>query len=158
MEYMLQPGFFGTRAPLFVDIMTLLLAILPFLVAGAIHMAKLKKYGLHMALNVVLFFVALFVIGYFEYGVHLAGAYDAGDDGSTSFPRYLIGVLVLHLVIAMITLGMWANILYNASKHFQNGLPGPRSKRHRRAGIRTFIGITLTALTGIWLYLILFVF
>jgi len=158
MEYMLQPGFFGTRAPLFVDIMTLLMAILPFLLAGAIHMAKLKKYGLHMALNIALFFVALFVIGYFEYGVVLAGAYDTGHNGSTSFPRYLIAILVLHLVIAMITLAMWANILYNASKHFQNGLPGPRSKRHRKAGLRVFVGVILTALTGIWIYLLLFVY
>ena len=151
MEYMFQPGFLGTKAPLFMDIVILLLAALPLMSAGAIYLARLKKYGLHMALNIVLFFVMVLVVGYFEYGVLLAGAYSA--QGSLG---QIIWILGIHIVIAMVTIALWANVLYNASKHFENGLPGPRSKRHRRAGLRVFAGIVLTALLGIWIYLLLY--
>ncbi len=155
---MFQPGFFGTRAPLFMDMVTLIVALLPLLVAGAIHMARLKRYGVHAALNTVIFLTTLIVIGYFEYGVRLAGGYSSLSQGSEVPDRYLIAVLAFHIIVAVTTLAMWANMLYNASKHYENGLPGPHSRRHKRAGIRTFIGIVLTSLTGIWIYLLLFVF
>jgi putative membrane protein len=73
---------------------------------------------------------------------------------------YLLAVLVLHIVISVITLGMWASTLVSARRSSARGglLPGPDSESHKRAGIRTFIGIALTSLTGIWLYLLLFVF
>ena len=44
LGYMFESGFFGTRAPFFMDIVTLIVALLPFLVAVAISFARNKYY------------------------------------------------------------------------------------------------------------------
>ncbi|MDQ7067856.1 MAG: hypothetical protein Q9M40_07695 [Sulfurimonas sp.] len=40
MNYMFESGFLGTKAPFFMDFVTLLVALLPVLVYGAILLAK----------------------------------------------------------------------------------------------------------------------
>ncbi|AKF25588.1 membrane protein [Sulfurovum lithotrophicum] len=160
MEYMFQPGFLGTRAPFFMDFVTLIVAFLPLLVGIAISFARHQKYTLHSTVQITIFIISVIVVGYFEYGVRLGGGYEAFVKGTHVSHNYLLFVLVLHIVISVITLGVWAGTLVHARKSYARGglLPGPDSTSHKKAGIRSFIGIGLTALTGIWLYLLLFVF
>jgi len=160
MDYMFQPGFLGTRAPFFMDFVTLIVAFLPLLVGIAISLARHHKYDLHKTVQTGIFIVSVIVVGYFEYGVRLGGGYEAFVKDTHVSHNYLLFVLVLHIVISLVTLGLWAGTLYQARKSYARGglLPGPDSLPHKKAGIRTFIGIVLTALTGIWLYLLLFVF
>ena len=54
LELMNLPGFFGTRAPLFMDIVSLIVAFLPFIMLGVIFLAKIKKYKLHALLQSIL--------------------------------------------------------------------------------------------------------
>jgi len=157
---MFEPGFLGTRAPFFMDFVTLIVASLPLLVGIAISFARHHKYTLHSTAQTLIFIVSIIVVGYFEYGVRLGGGYEAFVQGTHVSHNYLLAVLVLHIFISVITLGVWASTLVSARKSSARGglLPGPDSASHKRAGIRTFIGIALTSLTGIWLYLLLFVF
>ena len=46
MDYMFQPGFLGTKAPFFMDFVTIIVAALPLLVAIAIYFAK-KETGVN---------------------------------------------------------------------------------------------------------------
>ena len=55
MEYMFHEGFLGTRAPMFMDMVTLIVALLPFLVGSAIYFAKIRKYKVHAFLQIFIF-------------------------------------------------------------------------------------------------------
>ncbi len=160
MSSMFVTGFLGTKAPLFMDIVTLIVAFLPLLIGLAISFARQKNYRLHHVTHTVLFIVSLLVIGYFEYGVRLGGGYEAFVQHTQVSHDYLFIVLMIHIFISVVTMGVWASTLLNAYKSYQRGgiLPGVDSSIHKKAGLRAFIGITLTSLTGIWVYLLLFVF
>ena len=59
MEYMFQPGFLGTRAPFFMDFVTIIVTLLPLLVGFAILLAKKKMFKLHIASQLFLGYRAL---------------------------------------------------------------------------------------------------
>jgi len=155
---MFEAGFLGTRAPLFMDMVTVIVALLPFLVLGAISLAKQKLYHLHAQVQIILFIVSVMVVAYFEYGVRSVGGFDAFMQESSTPHGYAFWVLIFHIAIAVITLGVWINTLIRAKRDRRlNTLPGMYSQSHKKAGIRTFIGILLTSVTGIWVYYLLFV-
>ncbi len=158
MEMMFQAGFLGTRAPFFMDLVTLIVSLLPLLVGLAISFARKGNYSLHGTVQTLIFVISVLVVGYFEYGVRLGGGYEAFVKDTQVSHDYLFIVLVIHIIISILTLGIWTSTLFKARKDYERGLPGPYSRSHKRAGLRTFTGIVLTSLTGIWVYLLLFVF
>lgn len=151
MEYMFESGFLGTRAPFFMDFVTLIVAILPFLMMGAISFAKMKKYKVHQIAQYVLFVVSVIVVTYFEMGVRFGGGFNSFIEGSSVGHNYAVIVLVFHIFIAVGTLFVWILALTRAKKYL-------REKKHIKMGKMTFIGIVLTSLTGIWVYMLLFVY
>jgi putative membrane protein len=157
---MFEAGFLGTRAPFFMDLVTLIVALLPFLVGLAISFARKQQYELHGMVQTLIFIVSVIVVGYFEFGVRLGGGYEAFVKNTHVSHNYLLIVLIVHIVISVITLGIWASTLFHARKEHKRGglLPGSYALVHKKAGLRTFAGIVLTSLTGIWIYLLLFVF
>ena len=89
----------------------------------------------------------------------MGGGYEAFVKNTHVSHDYLFVVLMIHIVISVLTLGIWISTIFRArSDSSQGGLPGNYSASHKKSGIRTFIGIVLTSLTGIWVYLLLFVF
>lgn len=159
MNYMFEVGFLGTRAPLFMDVVTLIVALLPLLVWGAVMLTKAGKYKLHGTLQVALFWISLIVVVYFEYGVRSVGGFDAFMEGSHTPHAYALWVLIGHIIIATLTLGFWISTLLRAKRDYRMSvLPGMYSSDHKRSGIRTFVGIVLTSLTGLWVYYLLFVY
>jgi len=159
MDFIFQPGFLGTRAPLFMDIVSVIVALLPFLIFGAIRLAQIKKYRAHEIVQKFLFVVTVIVVAFFEYGVRVAGGYKNLMEGSSVPHDYFIYVLIFHIIIAVVTLILWTITLYYARRNRkQSTLPGLYSKSHKKDGKRTFIGIILTMLTGGWVYALLFVF
>jgi len=160
MNYMFEAGFLGTRAPFFMDFVTLIVALLPLLVGIAISFARKQKYELHGIVQILIFVTSILVVGYFEYGIRLGGGYEAFVQNTHVSHDYLFVVLMIHIVISVITLGVWASTIFHARKESKRGgiLPGSHSLSHKKAGLRTFVGIVLTSLTGIWIYLLLFVF
>ncbi len=160
MDYMFQAGFLGTRAPFFMDFVTLIVALLPLLVGIAISFARNQKYEWHAILQTLIFVISVIVVGYFEYGVRLGGGYETFVQNTDVSHNYLFVVLMVHIVISVITLGVWASTLFHARRESKRGgvLPGSHSLAHKKAGLRTLVGIVLTSLTGIWVYLLLFVF
>ncbi len=159
MDYMFQAGFLGTRAPFFMDFVTLIVAFLPLLLFIAIGMAKRKTYKLHAFTQTVIFIVSFIVVGYFEYGVRLGGGFNNFMEGSHASHDYALWVLIIHIIIATISLIVWVRTLLLAYKANMRGeLVGSFSASHKKAGFYTFIAICLTAFTGIWVYLLLFVY
>ena len=159
MDYMFQEGFLGTRAPFFMDFVTIIVAFLPLLVLLAIGMAKKKSYKLHGFTQTLIFIVSVIVVGYFEYGVRLGGGFNSFMEESHTAHDYALWVLIIHIIIAILSMFFWTKTLIQAHKSTKNHkLPGSFSVSHKKAGIYTFIGIFLTGFTGIWVYLLLFVY
>ena len=63
---MFQPGFLGTKAPFFMDFVTLIVAFLPLLVGIAISFARSRKYKLHSTVQILIFIISVLVVSYFE--------------------------------------------------------------------------------------------
>ena len=158
MDYMFQAGFLGTRAPFFMDFVMIMVALLPLLVALAISFAKKKNYNLHALVQQIIFVVAVIVVGYFEYGVRAGGGYEGFVKGSSVSHTYAFYVLIFHIIVAIIGFIVWTHTLVTARKDSKNNaLPGLSSEEHKKAGKRAFMWIIATAITGIWVYILLFV-
>ena len=159
MDYMFQSGFLGTRAPFFMDFVTIMVALLPILVLGAIAMAKAKSYKAHAFTQSLIFVISVIVVGYFEYGIRLGGGFDAFMKDSNTSHSYALWVLIIHIIIAVVSLIVWVKTLIKARKDSKNSkLPGQFSSSHKKEGIYTFIGIFLTGFTGLWVYVLLFIY
>ena len=159
MDFMFQSGFLGTRAPLFMDIVSVIVFLLPFLIFGAILLAKKKNYSAHESVQKLLFVVSVIVVGFFELGVRMEGGYKSLMEGSSVSHDYLLYVLIFHIIISVVTLILWVKTLYMAKQYKKEStLPGSYAQTHKKDGQRTFIGIILTMLTGAWVYALLFVY
>lgn len=151
MEYMFHNGFLGTRAPFFMDLVTLIVALLPLLVAGAIYLARIKKYKYHAFMQIFIFAFSVIVLSYFEYGVRLGGGYKYFIEGTTASHDYVFVVLMLHIAISVITLIIWITNFVMIKKLLA-------TSAHKKVGIYTFAGVVFTSLTGIWVYMLLFIY
>lgn len=159
MDYMFEAGFLGTRAPFFMDFVMIMVILLPILTLAAIAMAKAKSYKLHALSQSIIFVISVIVVSYFEYGVRVAGGFTAFMEESNTAYNYAFYVLIFHIAIAVISLIIWVKTIWSARKAVKNNtLPGSASLAHKKAGQITFIGIFLTAFTGIWVYILLFVY
>jgi putative membrane protein len=157
MDYMFQAGFLGTRAPFFMDFVVIIVALLPILVAIAISFAKKHNYASHALVHKIIFGVAVIVVGYFEYGVRAGGGYEGFIEGSSVSHAYAFYVLIFHIIVATIGFGIWIYTIWSARKDRQsNTLPGLYSASHIKAGRRAFVWIVATAITGVWVYVLLF--
>jgi len=157
MDYMFQPGFLGTRAPFFMDFVMIIVALLPMLVALAISFARKKNYTAHATTQTILFVVSVIVVSYFEYGVRAGGGYEGFVKDSSVSHTYSLYVLIFHIVVAVIGFVVWTHTLITARKDSKNKtLPGLYSAAHKKAGKRAFLWIVLTAITGVWVYVLLF--
>ena len=150
-HYMFQAGFFGTRAPLFMDMVTLIVALLPILVYGAIAFARSKMYKTHAYTQILIFLFTVIVLIYFETGVRIGGGFNAFMDGSGVSHNYAFFVLIFHIAVSVMALIIWFATLFRANKWLKLGI-------HKKLGQISYVGIVMTSLTGIWVYLILFVY
>ncbi|MCF6340201.1 MAG: DUF420 domain-containing protein [Sulfurimonas sp.] len=151
LDYMFTPGFFGTRAPFFMDFVTFVVALLPLLVAVAISFAHNKYYKTHSYFQIFIFVFSVIVLSYFEFGIKLGGGFDSFMKESSVSHDYAFVVLIMHIVISVITLIIWATVIFNSKKQVQLA-------RHRKIGLITFIGVALTSFSGIWVYFLMFVY
>ena len=159
MDYMFQDGFLGTRAPFFMDFVMIIVALLPLLVMGAISIAKVKAYRLHAMVQNIIFVISFIVVGYFEYGVRAGGGFESFMQESHTSHSYFIYVLIFHIAVAVISLVIWVRTLWlSRGATNNNNLPGNYSQIHKRAGQLTFFAIFMTAFTGMWVYILLFVY
>ncbi len=154
---MFKPGFLGTRAPFFMDSVTLIVALLPFLVAIATLFAHRASYKMHALLQTIIFLFSLLVVGYFEYGVRLGRGFSHFAPSSNLSPTLLKSLLIVHITIATLTLLFWGWIVFfSLIQYKKKRLPGLGFAKHKTWGKRVFFGITLTTISGIALYLTLF--
>jgi putative membrane protein len=159
MDYMFQTGFLGTKAPFFMDMVTLIVAVLPLLVYGGMLLARNKLYKLHAYVQNIIYVVSVVVVGYFEYGARVSGGFDIFMKESDISYSYALVVLIVHIIIATMTLLHWSKIIIMGNLEYKKEiLPGKASKAHKQLAVKTFTGIIFTSFSGIWVYLLMFVY
>jgi putative membrane protein len=151
MDFMYGAGFFGTRSPMFMDIVSLIVTFLPFLMLGIIALAKMKNYKLHALFQGILYVISVLVVTFFEIGVRVVGGFSKFMEESGVEHNYAVIVLLFHIAVSVMTLIIWTTTLFMAKKQLQLG-------KHKRAGWLTFTGVLMTSLTGAWVYMLMFVY
>lgn len=141
------------------DLTTLIVTFLPLFISIAIILVRKKKFRLHKIVQIILFFLSITIIGYFEYDIRIVGGFESFMKESQVSHNYVFWVLIIHIVIATLTIFIWSYVIINSWIQSKAGkLPKNHSLKHRVRGIVTLAGIALTSLTGIWVYSLLFVY
>ncbi|MEA3498690.1 MAG: DUF420 domain-containing protein [Campylobacterota bacterium] len=153
---MFSTGFLGTAAPFYMDFATLYFATLPILLGIGIHYAVKKEYEKHYKIQLGTFIITLIVVVIFEIGVRVSGGFLAFMEESNANYAFMVVFLVIHILIALISVVFWSALIYGAVKrHKIEGVSLPSS--HKRIGKYVFAGLTVTAIMGVMIYYFLFV-
>jgi len=152
---MFETGFLGTRALWFMDVVTLWFALLPFLMAAAIVLAKRKRYVAHQWAQTALFALTLVMVVLFEVGVRFSGGFAAYAEQSGMAFGELVTLLAVHILIAVVSVALWAWLLIDALRGFRRS--GEVASSHKNYGQAVFAGMSVTSFLGVMIYWLLFI-
>ncbi len=154
---MFEVGFLGTRSPLFMDILTLYFALVPFLVGSSIYFAVKRKLLWHIYSQNVIFMMTLVMVVFFEIGVRVDGGFNAYmQESSFSYEAVLV-YLLIHILFAVVTMIAWGITIYSSYKAFRTeGIHTSYFKKHRKRARWVFLAIVLNSILGVSMYPILF--
>ncbi len=152
---MFESGFFGTNAPMYMDIITLYFTMLPFLMGSAIYMAIKRRYKLHKMMNLSIYIVTLLVVVLFEVGVRFSGGFEVFMKHSNADYTYMIIFLLVHIIVAIISVVLYSIIIYNAVRDMNKE---SEYISHKRLGVIVYIGMSITSIMGALIYYYLFVY
>ena len=151
-------GFLGTKALLFMDVVTIYFALLPFLLVYSISYAVKKEYKKHFISQSIILVLTLVLVLVFEIGVRLTGGFiEYAKESSVSYDFLLI-FLIIHIVIAILAVAGWLYLFVSSYKEYkQNGYTNFVNTKHRKIAKAIFASLTLTSIMGVSIYVFLFV-
>lgn len=154
---MFSQGFLQTNAPFYMDLVTLYFAMLPFLLLGGIVLAVQKKLELHYRFQLSSFVLTLLMVVVFEVGVRISGGFSEYIKTANVNETFMFLFLVVHILIALVSVVAWSILIYSAVKEFKLGAK-PFVKSHKKLGMLVYIGMSITSLMGVMIYYFLFVY
>lgn len=155
---MFEAGFLGTRAPFFMDMVTIYFALLPFLVAFSIYMAITKRYALHFRFQMSTFILTMVMVVIFEIGVRVDGGFNAYMQESSLSYNAVFVYLIIHILFALLTVVAWGITIYSSYKAFrEEGIASSYFKEHKKRARWVFLAIIITSIMGTSMYPILFI-
>jgi len=152
---LLEKGFLFTKAPLFLDIATVYFFILPFLLFFSIRYAIKGNYKKHINSQIVIFIVSMVMIVFFEVGMRMEGGFFVLMDQSTFRYTPLLIFLLVHIIIATMTIVSWVYLIFTSYVSYKKGT---LIAHHAKLARYTVGGICITSTMGIMIYLAIFVF
>ena len=153
---MLTTGFLGTRADVFVDIAMVFFAGAPFLMTQALRLAAQRRFHAHRRLQVGVLLLAIVAVLLLEGSIRFGHAVDAFTVSTYYGTATMAGLFAVHLALAGPTFVGWTVLALLSWRRFPRVLPGSFSPRHRFWGWLTFVGLWLTCVTGVGLYVLSF--
>ena len=151
-----KAGFLGTKALMYMDIVTLYFAVLPLLLGGSIYLAIRGNYQRHYQSQLLLLTMTVIMVLIFETGVRLSGGFALYAPQSTWSYDFLLIFLMIHILIALLAVGGWIYLIVSSYKlYINNTLTNHR--KHRRMGRWIYTALTITSIMGCSIYLFLFV-
>jgi len=155
---MFEAGFLGTRAPFFMDVITIFFALMPFLVAASIYLAVKKRYVLHFQSQMAIFIMTMVMVVIFEIGVRVDGGFNAYMQESSLPYGGVLVYLVIHILIALLMVVGWGITIYSSYKAFrEEGISSTYFKEHKKRARWVFLAIIITSIMGTSMYPILFI-
>ncbi len=155
---MFETGFLGTRAPFFMDLVTIFFAILPFLVASSVYLAVKKQYALHFQSQVFIFVLSMVMVVLFEAGVRVDGGFNAYMQGSSLSYNGVLSYLIVHILFALLTMVAWGITIYSSYKAFrEEGVSSSYFIEHKKRARWVFLAIIINSIIGTLMYPILFI-
>ena len=153
-----QAGFLGTKALLFMDVVTIYFALLPFLLAYSIFYAVKKQYKKHFISQTIILILTLLLVIVFEIGVRISGGFIEYAKHSHISYDFLVVFLIVHIVIAIAAVAGWLYLYVNSYKMYkQDGFKSFSNTKHKKIGKAIFASLTLTSIMGVSIYIFLFV-
>ena len=150
-----EPGFLGTKALMYMDIVTLYFAILPFLLGLSIYQAIRGNHKLHYQSQFIILSITLVMVIIFEIGVRVTGGFVEYAKKSPISYDFLLLFLVVHIFIAIMAVGGWIYLIISSYKSYRDGTL-ENSAKHRKMGRWIFVALTITSIMGCSIYLFLF--
>lgn len=151
-------GFLGTKALLFMDVVTIFFVLLPFLLAYSIKLAINKKYKLHFISQTIILAIGLVMVLVFEIGVRLTGGFIEYAKHSSLSYDFLLIFLIVHIVIAIFTVAGWLYLYISSYKLYKkSGFKEFSNSKHKKIGKAIFASMTLTSVMGVSIYIFLFI-
>ncbi len=157
----MPPGFLGTDADILMDVVVCSLAVVLPLLLLSWRWVRARRYVRHRNMMVGLGSTLAVVVTLFEIDVRLAGgAFGLAKNSSLAGTTLMSASIWVHLAIAAFTAILWLCLILLSLRRFPKP-PQPTegfSAKHRFWGRIAMVAMTLTGLTGIELYVVLFCF
>jgi putative membrane protein len=150
-----EPGFLGTKALMYMDIVTIYFALLPFLLGFSIYQAIRGNIKLHYQSQFIILAATLIMVIIFEIGVRVTGGFIEYAKESPISYDFLLMFLVVHIFIAIMAVGGWIYLIISSYKSYQDGTL-ENSAKHRKMGRWIYGALTVTSIMGCSIYLFLF--
>lgn len=150
-----EPGFLGTKALMYMDIVTLYFAILPFLLGLSIYQAIKGNHKLHYQSQFIILSATLVMVIIFEIGVRITGGFVEYAKESPMSYDFLLLFLVVHIFIAIMAVGGWIYLIISTYKSYRNNQLEDKEKHHKM-GRWIFAALSVTSIMGCSIYLFLF--
>ena len=149
----------SNNIPLHMNVMVIFFSILPFLVMTSIYFAKNKQYKLHFYSQGFILVLTVFVLVFFEIMIRIDGGFFEFAKQSNLPHGFLVGYLIFHIIIALIAAVLWIRLFIKSMNLYQKGkIAQIKASNHMREGKITFIFLLLSCITGVFVYLFLFIF
>lgn len=155
----LPPGFLGTRADVFMDVVIVIVAAVPALLLLTGALARRGAWLWHKRLQLLLTAVFVVVLLSFETYIRLKGGVDGISVGSALHQSTALYVyLAVHLSFALSSALLWGWLVWLSLRRFPvRPVPSEFSATHKRWGRIALIDMGLTAITGLGLYALCFI-
>lgn len=153
------PGPLGTDADLLIDLVVVALVVIVPVLAWSFRRVRSRDYAAHRYIQTALTVVLVGVVALFEADIQSQGGIHAiaGDAPWVATPYFDV-LFSVHLIVAGSTALTWLGLCVWSWRVFPSPpTPGPSSRLHRRLGWAGAVGMVLTGLTGVAIYLMVFV-
>lgn len=151
---MFEVGFLGTEAPLYMDMITVYFALLPLLMGIAILMAVKKKFKEHYIMQMFIYITTIIFVVIFEIGIRISGGFNAFIDGTITDYYGMATFLIVHIVIAIISVVLWTKLIYTGRRDYLKNQNQHSS--HKKLGKIVYVGMVITSVMGVSIYYFLF--
>jgi putative membrane protein len=140
------------------DIVTIYFALLPLLLLISIRYAIKGNYTLHYKSQLAIYVFTLVMVVIFEIGVRFSGGFIAyAREAGTDF-SFLLGLLIVHILIAVISVVGWSLLLYRTLVVYKTqGVTPSFSASHKRFAKIIVMGLSITSYLGVLIYYLLFI-
>lgn len=154
-----NPGFLGTPAPLYMDFVTIYFAIFPILMAFSVFLAIKRRFKQHFISQAILLLITITITTIFEIGLRISGGFLEYSKQSDVSYDFMLTFLVIHIVIAVISLIAWIYLFVTSYIAYKaNNIDTIINSNHKKMGKLIFLGLSISSLMGVFIYLFLFIF